>query len=300
MDDNVQTQVSDKSDASASANALVASVRASPRAVKISATLKFQNPGGRSPATPNARSIAIPAVHIVPSSNNDPISVTPCGTRLGGENFGSGFFGSGAQSLRASLTSTKPARSVSDGCPVKFVIVKISSRSEGTSSRSTSPKIRAISIATLRRMRSACTKSTADKNRACRNKFGQASGTCAFNSFMRRSSVYSSNAAAPSANKISCSESYDQSGKLTSTGFIPSLRAVSSAARSTSVAGFSCIHFGKYPTRSPATDRPASKSSLLGTLERSPASGPEIACSTSAASSTYRVIGPSLSSDQHS
>src|SRR5208282_3384155 len=43
-----------------------------------------------------------------------------------------------------------------------------------------------------------------------------------------------------------------------------------------------------------------SKSNLLGTLETSPASGPEIACSTSIASSTLRVIGPSLSSDQHS
>src|SRR6266566_6859933 len=44
----------------------------------------------------------------------------------------------------------------------------------------------------------------------------------------------------------------------------------------------------------------ASKPSLLGTLERSPASGPEIARRTSIASSTERVIGPSLSSDQQS
>src|SRR5579863_2452975 len=117
---------------------------------------------------------------------------------------------------------------------------------------------------------------------------------------MRRSSVYSSNAAAPSANKISCIESYGQSGRLTSTVFIPNLRTVSSAARSTSVAGFSFIHFGKYPTRNPAIDRPASKSSLHGVLDRSPVSGPEIARNTSAASSTPRVIGPSLSSDQQS
>src|SRR2546425_858019 len=41
-----------------------------------------------------------------------------------------------------------------------------------------------------------------------------------------------------------------------------------------------------------------SKSSWLGTLETSPASGPEMACSTSSASSTVRVMGPSLSSDQ--
>ena len=70
------------------------------------------------------------------------MSVTPWGTRRGGENFGSGFFGSGAQSLRASETSTNPARSVSDGWPVKLVMVSISSRSDGTSSRSTCEKMR--------------------------------------------------------------------------------------------------------------------------------------------------------------
>src|SRR5204863_8924150 len=50
----------------------------------------------------------------------------------------------------------------------------------------------------------------------------------------------------------------------------------------------------------PATEPVASKSSRLGTLATSPASGPVIACSTSIASSTPRVIGPSLSSDQQS
>ena len=102
----------------------------------------------------------------------------PCGTRRGGVNFGSGFAGSGAQSLRASETSTKPARSVSDGWPVKLVIVSCSSRSDGTISRSTSLKMRAISSATLRRSRSACTQSTAERNRASRNRFGHASFTC--------------------------------------------------------------------------------------------------------------------------
>src|SRR5579859_7580893 len=85
----------------------------------------------------------------------------------------------------------------------------------------------------------------------------------------------------------------------TSTGIIPTFLTVSSAARSTSVAGLSFIHFGKYPTRKPRALAAASKSSLLSTLETSPASGPEIACNTSMASSTLRVIGPSLSSDQH-
>src|ERR1039457_6853844 len=121
----------------------------------ISSPTVFYNPGGRSLTTPKFRSSASPAHPSVPSSNSRPISVTPCGTRRGGENFGSGALGSGAQSLRASGTSTKPARNVSEGCPVKLVMVSISSRSEGTSNRSTWEKTRAISTATLRRNRSA-------------------------------------------------------------------------------------------------------------------------------------------------
>src|SRR5256886_4243125 len=44
----------------------------------------------------------------------------------------------------------------------------------------------------------------------------------------------------------------------------------------------------------------ASNASGAPTLATSPASGPLMACSTSIASSTLRVMGPSLSSDQHS
>src|SRR5215831_14141257 len=39
---------------------------------------------------------------------------------------------------------------------------------------------------------------------------------------------------------------------------------------------------------------------MLGTLETSPASGPVMATSTSSVSSTFRAIGPNLSSDQQS
>src|SRR6185503_20749324 len=102
--------------------------------------------------------------------------------RRGGENFGKGCCGSGAQSLRASDTSTKPAGKVSDGWPVKLVMTSISSRKEGTSSKSTYENRRAISWATLWRKRSACTKSTADKKRAWRRTFGHASGTCILSS----------------------------------------------------------------------------------------------------------------------
>ncbi len=78
-----------------------------------------------------ARSKAIPIRPSVPSSKSFPIKVTPCGTRRGAENFGKGLADQ-AQSLRASETCTKPARSVKDGCPVKFPIVRASSRRDGT------------------------------------------------------------------------------------------------------------------------------------------------------------------------
>src|SRR5665213_3071196 len=86
----------------------------------------------------------------------------------------------------------------------------------------------------------------------------------------------------------------------TATGAIPSFFTVSSAARSTSVAGFSFIHDGKYPTRKVSMLARALNSSVLETLAMSPGSGPEIASSTSIASSTLRVMGPSLSRDQQS
>jgi len=49
-----------------------------------------QKPGGRSLTTPKLRSSASPALTIVPSSNNRPISVTPWGTRRGAEKVGRG------------------------------------------------------------------------------------------------------------------------------------------------------------------------------------------------------------------
>src|SRR5882762_10461401 len=74
-----------------------------------------QKEGGRWLATAKARSRAMPTRPRVPSSKRRPIRVMPWGSRRGEENFGSGFFGSGAQSERASETSTKPARRVSEG-----------------------------------------------------------------------------------------------------------------------------------------------------------------------------------------
>ncbi len=55
-------------------------------------------------------------------------------------------------------------------------------------------------------------------------------------------SVSSSNDAAASLKRIGISDPYGQSGRLTSVVVMPSFLTVSSAARSTSVAGFSFIH----------------------------------------------------------
>src|SRR5467141_4998113 len=161
-----------------------------------------QKEGGRWLATAKARSRAMPTRPSVPSSKRPPIRVTPWGTRRGGENLGKGFFGSGAQSERASETSTKPARKVSEGWPVWLLMVSISSRSEGTSNRSTSEKMRAISWATLRRKRSAWTKSTAERKRDWRKRLGQASGVWTLSWSTPWLRVSSSNAAAPSAKRI--------------------------------------------------------------------------------------------------
>src|SRR5216684_1131488 len=133
---------------------------------QLAAVYVGQKEGGRSAETEKARSRAMPTRPRVPSSKRRPMRVMPWGTRRGGENFGRGFFGSGAQSERAWETWTKPARSVSEGWPVLLLMVSISSRSEGTRSRSTWEKRRAISSATLRRKRSAWTKSTAERKRA--------------------------------------------------------------------------------------------------------------------------------------
>ena len=79
------------------------------------------------------------------------------------------------------------------------------------------------------------------------------------------------------------------------------LRSCSSAARSTSVAGDSFIHAGTKPRRKPF-DRRAGVEVEPARHARRIARHPDrvIACSTSIASSTPRVIGPSLSSDQQS
>ena len=63
--------------------------------VDVFDALTTDHPAAAPPTTPNARSSASPARATVPSSNSRPSSVTPCGTRRGGENFGSGFFGIG-------------------------------------------------------------------------------------------------------------------------------------------------------------------------------------------------------------
>ena len=86
----------------------------------------------------------------------------------------------------------------------------------------------------------------------------------------------------------------------TATGVMPIFFTVSSAARSTSVAGAFVHPGGKVANAQALNIRAGIEASLLGTLAKSPGSGPVMACSTSIVSSTLRAIGPSLSSDQQS
>src|SRR4029079_4474199 len=100
--------------------------------------------------------------------------------------------------------------------------------------------------------------------------------------------------------RVLASVCYVLAGIWAPAGVAPSFLSVSSAARSTSVAGASAIQRGKKPTLSPLLPALGSKSRVLETLDTSPASGPLSAASTRNVSSTLRAIGPSLSSDQHS
>ena len=62
----------------------------------------FRSPRAVPPPHQTLVPVPFPPRKACPHRSSRPISVTPCGTRRGGENFGSGCFGSGAQSLRAS------------------------------------------------------------------------------------------------------------------------------------------------------------------------------------------------------
>src|SRR5260370_6477601 len=80
---------------------------------------------------------------------------------------------------------------------------------------------------------------------------------------------------------------------------IPRRRAAASAARSMSLAP-SPKASGRYPSFSPEIPASASKWKGASIEERSAMSAPLMAASTIAVSSTYRQIGPTLSSDQQS
>ena len=139
-----------------------------------------QNPAGRSAITFSDLSSARPARATVPSSNNRPSSVTPCGTRRGGENFGSGCAGVRCPIAArfAHFHKARPHGQRRMPCEIRDHQCLIAQRRNQQQIHL--GEVRAISSATLRRKRSARTKSTAERKRDCRNRFGQASGTCAF------------------------------------------------------------------------------------------------------------------------
>jgi len=151
--------------------------RISHRADAARASACATTPGGAKDQT------KIPAAALRRHGRRAPIRwrrAPPCLLRrAGGENSGSGCARSGAQSLRASATSTKPARSVSDGCPVKLPIVSISSRSEGPAASPLPRKCRAISCATLRRCGPPATESEPAECRNTSESASRISSACA-------------------------------------------------------------------------------------------------------------------------
>ena len=125
-------------------------------------------------------------------------------------------------------------------------------------------KMRAISSATLRRSRSACTKSTAERKRASRKRFGHASGTCTFSVAAAARSASAPRTPPPLRRRGSgCSESYGQSGSVTSVGDhaqrLRSCRAPRGRRRSP---GLSFIQAGSSRRAVPSTGAAASKSSM--------------------------------------
>ena len=114
-------------------------------------------------------------------------------------------------------------------------------------------------------------------------------------------SVKSSKAAAASANRIRLSESYGQSGMRNLHRLHPAFSTALSAARSTSVAG-ALLH----PLRKIADTQTLDTG--VGVKVEVAGHACQVACIAdrkwhavpAALSSTERVIGPSLSNDQHS
>ncbi len=214
---------------------------------------------GRSAATPNARSSAMPACAHRSLPRTAARRESRHTARVAAGRTSAADSSDRAPSRYAPLRPPQIPRAASarDG-HVKFVITRNSSRSmQGTSNRSTSrEQARSISIATLRRNLSACTKSTAERNRDWRKVFGHASGTCIFNSSRPCRSARRTLQAMPpqhSGDRMMFS-GVVQPIRQRAHSAPPSSRVsspVSSAARSTSVAGAASIHCRDTPTRKP-------------------------------------------------
>ena len=182
-----------------------------------------QKPDGRSFPTPNARSSARPARATVPSSNKRPSSVTPCGTRRGGENFGSGLRRIG-RPVAARFRDVDEAgaqrqrRMSGEVRDRQHLVAQRRHEQEIDLREDPAPSPRRRGAATDRPARSRRPTGTAP----ARNRLGHASGTCTFSAPALPLSVSSSNDAAASLKRIGISEPYGQSGRLTSTGDMPS------------------------------------------------------------------------------
>ena len=134
--------------------------------------------------------------------------------------------------------------------------------------------MRAISIATLRRKRSACTKSTAERKRDWRKMLGHASGTCILSwlspprerQLLERRGRFGEQNQCPANRRANPAASPRPEPCRPSSPFRVRRDRPRSPADLSSTPGSS-------PRAALSRWRVASKSSLLGTLDRSPASG---------------------------
>ena len=182
------------------------------------------NPPGLSPITSAARSIAMPTRPIVPSSKSRPISVTPCGTRRGGSNFGSGFVRVGrpvAARLRhlhesRAQRERRMAREVGDG---QHLVAQRRHEQQIHLAEDTPPSPARPAGAAGRPARSPPRRGSAPRGTGSATRRAPAPSA----GHALPLSVSSSNAAAASAKSTTLSESYGQLGSSTGVGTMPSL-----------------------------------------------------------------------------
>ena len=218
-----------------------------------------------------ARSSAMPTRPSVPSSNRRPIERRRRAARGAAARTSAAGAPDRAPSRCAPrVTSTKPARSVSDGWPVKFEIVSISSRSDGTSSTSTCRHdARHLDARPCGAAGPPARNPPPRGSAPARNRFGQRVGHLHLQLRRRRATASAPRTPPPPRRTGSASsEPYGQSGSVTSTGTMPELLRSAPARRGRRRSpGSRSSTPGSSRRAARFTGASASKSSRLGTLD---------------------------------